>query len=336
MTLMNVLVTGGAGYIGSVIAARLLAAGHAVTVYDDLSRGHRAAVPAGATLVTADIRDADSLAAALQRGGCEAIVHMAALAEVAESVAFPERYRDVNVERHPGGRSTRRCARRVTPRVLVDGGGLRRARAHPHRRGRAARAGQSLRREQACRRARCWARRPPPAAAASPPWRCATSTPPAPTARAARITLPRATSCRWRSRAVRDGTALKVFGDDYPTPDGTCVRDYVHVSDLAAAHVAALERLPQAAGAYNLGTGGGSSVLEVSRAVAAATAREPVVEHAPRRRRRPSRARGLERPRPARCSAGDRGGGSTTSSPTPGRGCATIRAATTTRGDAAE
>ena len=83
--------------------------------------------------------------------------------------------------------------------------------------------------------------------------------------------------------AVRDGTTLKVFGDDYPTPDGTCIRDYVHVSDLAAAHVAALERLPQAAGAYNLGTGSGSSVLEVLRAVAVAAGRDPAIEHAPRR-----------------------------------------------------
>ena len=86
---MDVLVTGGAGYIGSAIVARLLAAGHAVTVYDDLSRGHRAAVPDGAALVEADIRDADRLAGALRGGACAAIVHMAALAEVAESVAFP-------------------------------------------------------------------------------------------------------------------------------------------------------------------------------------------------------------------------------------------------------
>ncbi|MGZ4199193.1 MAG: NAD-dependent epimerase/dehydratase family protein, partial [Thermoleophilia bacterium] len=94
---MKVLVTGGAGYIGSVIAARLLAAGHAVTVYDDLSRGHRRAVPDGAALVVADIRDSERVAAALAGGDCEAIVHMAALAEVAESVIFPERYHDVNV-----------------------------------------------------------------------------------------------------------------------------------------------------------------------------------------------------------------------------------------------
>jgi UDP-glucose 4-epimerase len=84
-------------------------------------------------------------------------------------------------------------------------------------------------------------------------------------------------------KAARDGTALKVFGDDYPTPDGTCVRDYVHVRDLAEAHIAALEGLPQTAGAFNLGTGSGSSVLEVLRAVDAATARNTSVERAGRR-----------------------------------------------------
>src|SRR5665647_215292 len=94
---MQVLVTGGAGYIGSVIAARLLARGHAVTVYDDLSRGHRAAVPAGASLVQGDIRDQSRVQGALLDSRCDAIVHMAALAEVGESVEQPERYHDVNV-----------------------------------------------------------------------------------------------------------------------------------------------------------------------------------------------------------------------------------------------
>jgi UDP-glucose-4-epimerase GalE len=68
-------------------------------------------------------------------------------------------------------------------------------------------------------------------------------------------------------RAARDGGELAVFGQDYPTADGTCVRDYVHVVDLAEAHIAALERLPAAAGAYNLGTGHGDSVLQVLAAV---------------------------------------------------------------------
>ncbi len=95
---MRVLVTGGAGYIGSVIVARLAARGHDVVVYDDLFRGHAAAVPAGVPLVRGDVRDAAAVRAALEDGGCEAVVHMAALAEVGESVAEPERYRSVNEE----------------------------------------------------------------------------------------------------------------------------------------------------------------------------------------------------------------------------------------------
>jgi len=80
---MRVFVTGGAGYIGSVITSRLLAQGHEATVYDDLSRGHRAAIPAGASFVRGDVRDEAALRAALQQRRCDAIVHMAALAEVA-------------------------------------------------------------------------------------------------------------------------------------------------------------------------------------------------------------------------------------------------------------
>ena len=95
---MRVLVTGGAGYIGSVIVARLTARGHDVVVYDDLSRGHAAAVPEGVPLVRGDVRDAAAVRAALVEGGCEAVVHMAALAEVAESVAEPDRYFSVNVD----------------------------------------------------------------------------------------------------------------------------------------------------------------------------------------------------------------------------------------------
>ena len=95
---MRILVTGGAGYIGSVIVSRLTARGHDVVVYDDLFRGHAAAVPDAVPLVRGDVRDAASVRAALEDGGCEAVVHMAALAEVAESVAEPDRYRSVNVD----------------------------------------------------------------------------------------------------------------------------------------------------------------------------------------------------------------------------------------------
>ena len=84
-------------------------------------------------------------------------------------------------------------------------------------------------------------------------------------------------------RAARDGTAIRVFGDDYPTPDGTCVRDYVHVADLADAHIAALEALPDVQGSFNLGTGSGDSVQAVLDAVEAVTGLTLARETAPRR-----------------------------------------------------
>ena len=83
-------------------------------------------------------------------------------------------------------------------------------------------------------------------------------------------------------RAARDGAAIAVFGDDYPTPDGTCVRDYVHVADLADAHIAALEALPRVQGAFNLGTGDGDSVREVLDTVEAVTGLRLARETAPR------------------------------------------------------
>ena len=279
---MRVLVTGGAGYIGSVIAARLLAAGHAVTVYDDLSRGHRAAVPRGAELVPGDVRDADRLAATLGRADVEAVVHMAALAEVAESIAFPERYHDVNV----GGTVavveaalaagvsrlvlSSTAAVYGAPELLPIDEDATLAPTSPY--GETKLAGERVLFEAAAAsggRLSGVALRYFNAAGADGP--------------RGEDHDPESHLIPLALKALRDGAAIEVFGDDYPTPDGTCIRDYVHVSDLAAAHVAALEGLPAAAGVYNLGTGTGNSVLDVVRAVAEATARTPRVEHAPRR-----------------------------------------------------
>ena len=279
---MKVLVTGGAGYIGSVIAAGLLAAGHTVTVYDDLSRGHRAAVAPGAKLVVADIRDTQRLTAVLTAGGCEAIVHMAALAEVAESVAFPQRYHDVNVG---GTRSVVEAAESAgvsrlvfsstaavygAPETLPIDEEAPLSPANPY--GETKLEGERLLFDAVAAsdgRLAAVALRYFNAAGADGP----RGEDHAPESHLVPLAL----------RAARDGTVLKVFGDDYPTADGTCIRDYVHVRDLADAHIAALEGLPRTAGAYNLGTGSGSSVLEVLRAVAAATARSAVVERAGRR-----------------------------------------------------
>jgi len=277
---MRVLVTGGAGYIGSVIVARLAARGHDVVVYDDLSRGHAAAVPDGVPLVRGDVRDAGAVRAALLEGGCQAVVHMAALAEVAESVAEPERYFSVNVDGTAAvveaavaagaGRlvfSSTAAVYGAPERTPIDEGDTL-APANPYgetklagerllqqARSRGELAATALRYFNACGADGAHGEDHEPESHLVP------------------LAL----------RAARDGTPIRVFGDDYPTPDGTCVRDYVHVADLADAHIAALEALPGAQGAYNLGTGTGDSVQAVLDAVETVTGRRLSREASPRR-----------------------------------------------------
>lgn len=275
---MRVLVTGGAGYIGSVIAARLSAQGHEVAVYDDLSRGHAAAVPAGATLVRGDICDEETLATALRGVGARAIVHMAALAEVAESVSHPERYAEVNVA---GTAAVLRAARATgvdrlvfssTAAVYGDPGhvpiveddplaptnpyGETKLTAERLLRGVASHvATVALRYFNACGADAGLGEDHDPETHLVP------------------LAL----------RAAADGTPFRIFGNDYPTADGTCVRDYVHVADLADAHILALERLPDLPPALNLGTGTGDSVLAVLDTVEQVTGRALRRVAAPRR-----------------------------------------------------
>jgi UDP-glucose-4-epimerase GalE len=262
---MKVMVTGGAGYIGSVICARLLADGHQVTVFDDLSRGHRAAVPVGARLIVGDIRDEAAVLAALTAGGCDAVVHMAALAEVGESVAKPELYHDVNAG---GTRVVAQAALRSGVRRLVFSSTAA-VYGEPDRVPITESA--ELRPSNPYGQSKLDAERALAEAAARSSGRLSVT--------ALRYFNacgadgergedhdPETHLVPLALRAARDGTELMVFGDDYATTDGTCVRDYVHVADLAAAHIAALKNLPAAAGAYNLGTGRGDSVLRVLEA----------------------------------------------------------------------
>jgi UDP-glucose 4-epimerase len=264
---MRVLVTGGAGYIGSVVTEALLAAGHDVVVYDNLSKGHRDTVPEAVAFVHADLLDAAALREALRAWSVEAVVHMAADSLVGESVANPGKYYRNNVQ---------------AGLVLLDA--MAEAGVQPLVfSSTAAVYGEPGKQ---------------PIEETDP---TAPTNPYGETKLAFERALPwyehahgvRAISLRYFNAAgatERNGerhdpethliplvlqTAaglrphVTVFGDDYPTHDGTCVRDYIHVVDLAAAHVLALHHLAGGGSpaVYNLGCGGaGYTVLDVIEA----------------------------------------------------------------------
>jgi len=262
---MRILVTGGAGYIGSIVTEELIAAGHDVTVYDDLSKGHRDAVVPEATFIEADLLDRSALRRALSSGGIEAVVHMAATSLVGESVTDPAKYYCNNV---------------VAGLALLD-----------------AMRAQGVRRMVFSSTAAVYGepeRQPIEETAAT-----------APTSPYGETKLALENALRWYDQAygmryvslryfnaagasARNGERhdpethliplvlgaalgvrgeVMIFGNDYPTRDGTCVRDYIHVLDLAKAHRLALDAIAgerSTSRVYNLGCGGdGYSVREV-------------------------------------------------------------------------
>jgi UDP-glucose 4-epimerase len=279
---VKLLVTGGAGYIGSVVAAVLIERGHQVTVLDDLSTGHADAVPAGTTFVEGSIFDS----AALLAQGFDAVLHFAAKSLVAESVAHPELYWHNNVA---GSLALLEAMRQAGVERIVFSST-------------AAVYGQPE----------------------SVPITSEAATRPTNPYGASKLAVDhmldsyaqaygvRAISLRYfnvagahgptgeRHRvethlipnALRaaggSGAVLSVFGRDYPTPDGTAVRDYIHVTDLADAHLRALDALdtPELAGRhriFNLGTGTGSSVLDIVATIAEVTGQTVPTVDEPRR-----------------------------------------------------
>ena len=279
---MKVLVTGGAGYIGSHAVRELREAGHAVTVLDDLSYGHREAVPRDVPLIDADLADG----AALRRGleGADAVIHFAGLLSVAESVRDPASYYRVNVVKGLAlldgmiAAGVRRivfsstCAVYGIPvRVPID-------EDHPqdpiNSYGATKRAFERALIDYA--RAgllRAVALRYFNAAGCHPDGSLGEDHDPEV------HLIPLAVDT---ALGRRDG--LMVYGEDYDTPDGTCIRDYIHVQDLARAHVAALGlEAGEPFQAFNLGTGSGRSVREVVSAVERVTGRPVKVTTGARR-----------------------------------------------------
>ena len=268
-----VMVAGGAGYIGSHAVRELRRAGRCVAVLDNLSTGHRAAVE-GAEFLEADIRDTDAVYEALKAYEAEAVMHFAADSRVGESQVDPEKYYGNNV---CGTFSLLSAMRRAgvnrlvfssTAAVYGDAKGLI-TEEYPKRPanvyGRTKwMIEQMLADFDAAYGLKAVALRYFNAAGADPEGDIGEDH--RPETHLIPLVL----------RAAVNREPLTVFGDDYPTRDGTCVRDYIHVSDLASAHLLALEALEGGEGsrAYNLGNGKGFSVLEVIRAAERVTGRK--------------------------------------------------------------
>jgi len=259
---MNVFVTGGAGYIGSVCVEELLNAGHAVTVFDNLSEGHRAAVDARANFVEGDLADRELVQRSVRDAKAEAVIHFAAHALVGESMTNPGKYFRNNVASGlnlldaavaAGVRKfvfSSTCATYGVPERVPMTEDLPQRPVNPY--------GES---KLMFERMLHWyeelhglefvAFRYFNAAGASERF--------GEHHRVESHLIPNVLKV-----ALGQKPHCEIFGTDYPTPDGTCIRDYIHIADLAQAHILALA--PGRRGFFNLGNGGGYSVREVIQA----------------------------------------------------------------------
>jgi UDP-glucose 4-epimerase len=280
---MRILITGGAGYIGSHAVKLFLARGHDVWIFDNLSMGHRQAVPAE-RLIVADLGETGRLDQVMVERRIEAVVHFAASAFVGESVADPAKYYQNNLVH---SLNLMECARKngiarfvlsstaatfgvpekmpiteETPQQPINPYGFTKLAiekaladyAHAYGWGFAA-------------------------------LRYFNASGASPDASIGEDHEPETHLIPLVFRAALGKRPhIEVFGTDYPTPDGTCVRDYIHVDDLASAHLLALERLTSGAKLYyNLGIGKGYSVREVVRAVEEVTGKKVPIKEGPRR-----------------------------------------------------
>ena len=284
----SVLVTGGAGYIGSVTVERLLAAGRRVVVLDNLSKGHRSAVPPDVPLVTGDIGDTELVARVLGEHEVDSVVHFAAMSLVGESMDRPAEYYDNNVVR--GSRLLSSMAGAGVSKIVFSSSAgvygepesvpiLETAPTEP--------VNVYGDTKRVFERVLAWqshtvglkyiSLRYFNAAGASAD--CGEDH--APETHLIPLALQAAVGAR---------PELTVFGNDYDTPDGTCIRDYIDVRDLSDAHIAALAALDEGrSGIYNLGNGEGASVLDIIETAEAVSGKKVPWSYGPRREGDPAR-----------------------------------------------
>jgi UDP-glucose 4-epimerase len=280
---MRVLVTGGAGYIGSVVAWQLVDAGHEVTVLDNLSNGNPRAVPPKADLVVDDLSEREKLAQLFRTHGFEAVLHFGALIEAGESMKCPEAFFRNNTANTSVlleimlASGVNRFVFSSTAAVygspartpIEEQDGLQPTNAYGESKLLVERMLEWLHRLRGLRYASL---RYFNAAGAAAPDRGEAHQPET-------HLIPRIFAV-----ALGRQNHLEVFGTDYATPDGTCIRDYIHVSDLAEAHLLALHALERPGRfIYNLGNGQGFSVHEVIDGVRRVTGRPITVIESPRR-----------------------------------------------------
>ena len=279
---MRVLVTGGAGYIGSVVVEELLTDGHTVVVYDNLAKGHRRSVPGKVTFIEADLLDRERLIEAFREHQIEAVIHMAADSLVGESVQKPDKYYRSNLVAglslldamiHAG---VQRLVFSSTAAVYGEPEKQpieetdRTNPTNPYGETKLA-FERALRWYEGAYGIRYASLRYFNAAGATD--RCGEWHDPE--THLIPLVLQAATGPRQH---------VEIYGEDYPTRDGTCIRDYIHVVDLARAHVAALQILSERSAIYNLGCGGeGYSVREVIDVANEITGREIPTKIGPRR-----------------------------------------------------
>jgi UDP-glucose 4-epimerase len=282
---MNVLVTGAAGYIGSHAAKILLASGHRVVALDNLSRGHRAALPKEAPFAEVDVRDTERVLGVLSEHAIECVMHFAAFANVGESVERPLLYYDNNsggtlsLLRAVAKSECRKfvfsstCATYGQPESMPIHEELPQRPINPY-------GASKLFSERMLR----------DLGLTLPDFSCALLRYFNVAGAAADGTLGEHHDPETHlipvilQAALGQREKVVVFGDDYPTPDGTCIRDYVHVEDLVEAHVVVMQALrPGDQRIHNLGIGHGHSVKEIIYAARAVVGRPFRVEIGPRR-----------------------------------------------------